>query len=749
MKTRGHKRTREGSTSQDQPPGVFLDTAQNDDSNNGEPNAPPTTASRPRVSTKRSRPSSNVPTPAPSRDLPAANDTTSLCSDSAEPAAPQELPSEQSGRTTRSQNKFRRPALDIGLDWQAAQREREAALAAKAEKKAERSRKDADKLERSHRREAGLARIGALEDERERRDREEDSDKYLNTGSTARRGYLASSKASGTQQPSSRAEERVESDGSGSKFSEDNGETSDNSGDEEDDEMGLTRKSAGPPKKRKTKAQLKRDKRIRLHEEIDAAKGPATKATVQPGGRGKKRLSEEAYAGALGPTGAFPKPLSPLDLSTTGDIVDAFRPAYKTKLLAQVTRACSSAAPESSSNPATPAKKPAVRRAPSSSSTAKLNTPRFHMAGTPAPATRPLQPPEPPSENEDEIGGLDDDDVAVSRESVTRGTIGRSFQSLKVTYVQPQPLAKAKAKRTPKANMDPTQSLSAELLPEWIRDTFKTILMPTLLDHYGAARDPWTLEAKTLTWSKRSAKPEPTTNAEKPRYLIDVLQEMVDSLYPREFQKLEQTDLLIRVARQRILNWRRAFYERATKVVKAGYQEFKLKHPKATKADIKTWAIKAVDPDTGLAFWETLPTCEDPMAHGNLQSVYVLTTFAPHINAVADSHFEDHQPPISALSLALAAVDFAFSAYRTGEYVAPKDKFDQEGVGKISDWYLKDAVLPALKKSDRGGLYMLTALAAAVDPWGNLTQDVSWILLDMSPTSLEVRVMQVQYCSIH
>ncbi|KAI1781945.1 hypothetical protein LXA43DRAFT_1105051 [Ganoderma leucocontextum] len=33
---------------------------------------------------------------------------------------------------------------------------------------------------------------------------------------------------------------------------------------------------------------------------------------------------------------------------------------------------------------------------------------------------------------------------------------------------------------------------------------------------------------------------------------------------------------------------------------------------------------------------------------------------------------------------------------------------------------------------------MLTALAAAVDPWGNLAQDVSRILLDISPTSLEV-----------
>ncbi|KAI1788195.1 hypothetical protein LXA43DRAFT_1097527 [Ganoderma leucocontextum] len=201
---------------------------------------------------------------------------------------------------------------------------------------------------------------------------------------------------------------------------------------------------------------------------------------------------------------------------------------------------------------------------------------------------------------------------------------------------------------------------------------------------------------------------------------------MIDSLYPHEFQKLEHDDLLFRVARQRILNWWRAFYEHAVKVVKAGYEEFKLKHRNTTKADIKKWAAKALDPDIGFAFWESPPTREDPTAHGNLQSIYILTTFAPHIAATANSHYEECQPPIGALSMALTAVDFSFSVYTTGEYVPPKDKFDQEGVGHISDWHLKDAVLPALKKHDQWSVFMERATQFSLDE--------SWIALPPVPT---------------
>lgn len=193
--------------------------------------------------------------------------------------------------------------------------------------------------------------------------------------------------------------------------------------------------------------------------------------------------------------------------------------------------------------------------------------------------------------------------------------------------------------------MDLDKSLSAKLLDDWVRPTFDTILMPTLLDHYGSEEDFWTLEDKMIT--KRRATTQNAVrafqslthsnsewlglksadNTDK-RYLIDVLQEIIDSLYPREFRKLDQADLLYRVvsihfipvgvqdkahyvqARQRILNWRRGFYERATKIVKAGYEQYKSKTRHATTANLKKWAVDAVDPDKGHAFWEFPPTHE-------------------------------------------------------------------------------------------------------------------------------------------
>ncbi|KAI1788197.1 hypothetical protein LXA43DRAFT_1063749 [Ganoderma leucocontextum] len=243
MKMRGRKQAREDSTSQEQPPGDFLDPTRVIGSDNKEDNPPPATSSGHRGSSKHSRPSSNGTAPA-SSDSPPADSTTSLRSDNADalPAPPEPLPAQTQGRTTRSQNKFRRPALDVGLDWQSAKHEREAAEAAKTQKKAEQVLKDTDKLEHSHRRQVSLARIAALEDERERRDREEDT-----TASIARwRGDLAlSNLAGGTREPSPAAEE-VESNDDGSQVSVNNAESSGSSGDEHHQNGGkVARQSAG------------------------------------------------------------------------------------------------------------------------------------------------------------------------------------------------------------------------------------------------------------------------------------------------------------------------------------------------------------------------------------------------------------------------------------------------------------------------------------------------------------------------
>ena len=56
--------------------------------------------------------------------------------------------------------------------------------------------------------------------------------------------------------------------------------------------------------------------------------------------------------------------------------------------------------------------------------------------------------------------------------------------------------------------MDPSNSLSAKQLDDWIRDTFNTIFMPTLLDYYGAQDDPWTLDLQKAAKTSKAAENE-------------------------------------------------------------------------------------------------------------------------------------------------------------------------------------------------------------------------------------------------
>ena len=61
--------------------------------------------------------------------------------------------------------------------------------------------------------------------------------------------------------------------------------------------------------------------------------------------------------------------------------------------------------------------------------------------------------------------------------------------------------------------------------------------------------------------------------------------------------------------RQRILNWRRGFLDRAIDIAAAAaHQKFKMGHPGMTKNDAAGWADGAMNPSTGFALWEAPPT---------------------------------------------------------------------------------------------------------------------------------------------
>ncbi len=55
---------------------------------------------------------------------------------------------------------------------------------------------------------------------------------------------------------------------------------------------------------------------------------------------------------------------------------------------------------------------------------------------------------------------------------------------------------------------------------------------------------------------------------------------------------------------------------------------------------------------------------QNPKARGMLMSIYVLRTFAPHLNMVAESQLEDVQAQFGALGMACAAVSLNFAVIR-------------------------------------------------------------------------------------
>ena len=122
-------------------------------------------------------------------------------------------------------------------------------------------------------------------------------------------------------------------------------------------------------------------------------------------------------------------------------------------------------------------------------------------------------------------------------------------------YVEPEPAPASKrsrAKRTPKAEVDPSQSLSVDNLPDWIRDDFDDFIIPTLLDHYGSQDDPWTLEPKKLALPSKTAggmAADESKGSNKPKSITEVLDYLIETLIPGRPRKftLEPKDRLVRI----------------------------------------------------------------------------------------------------------------------------------------------------------------------------------------------------------
>ncbi|PIL36990.1 hypothetical protein GSI_00682 [Ganoderma sinense ZZ0214-1] len=681
MSTRSKKRSRKGSTQQDAD-GTNQHEDEEDNENSAEiPSAPskPRPRAVRRASAKRLRTDTD-PSDVASGDSSAVNPVRESPPVEASPVEASQQRAHAYG--TRSANQHRRPGQDVGLNWQEARKEKEAVEAKRAAKKAQDELKKSNAIAKTRREEEGIERLAALERRREQDDDDDDEHHGL-TGIA--RGYLAGSSKAGTAPAQPRPDHHKSKHvaESGSEYEEQPASSSselDSTSEVESGEDDTGSKLAVKGKKRKTAAEKKREKQKEVRGRIDNVHEALPKNT---GGdsAAKARRSQAASAVVANP-----------------EANDTFRPMYRALLLQRAGQDTSPAtpdhltkshaAPRAHDTPAAPL--PQLRlRIPSSTPSSRIGTPNRERAYTPV-------------DDDEETRGLNDADVMISRETIVARPRGRQTQALQVVHTEPEPPQKPKAKRTTQADMDPKRSLSAKNVPPWISDDFENIIVPSLLDHYGAQSDPWTVDVKKPTKGKVIAASTSSSNGTLSDLgIVDILQQFIKQLFPRKQYELTSNDIIVRVARQRVANWRRGFLDRAINAVAAGYKQFKVKHPDASKHDVADWANDAMDVKTGFALWEAPPTDTDPKPHGALCSEYVLQTFGPHFKAIQGSLLADSSPPVGALSLALAALDVAFECYESGQPTPLQSNFDQALGGVATEDYLRLAVRPLLDTRDR------------------------------------------------
>ena len=117
------------------------------------------------------------------------------------------------------------------------------------------------------------------------------------------------------------------------------------------------------------------------------------------------------------------------------------------------------------------------------------------------------------------------------------------YQTLQVVYSQPEPPQKPKAKRTAQADMDPATSLSGNNLPRWIKDEFDSIIVPTVLEHYGAQQDPWKIDPQKATKANLIVADPSKSDLS----IVDIVQQLIASIFPRRQYQLTSNDIIIKV----------------------------------------------------------------------------------------------------------------------------------------------------------------------------------------------------------
>ncbi|TBU36867.1 hypothetical protein BD309DRAFT_984662 [Dichomitus squalens] len=332
------------------------------------------------------------------------------------------------------------------------------------------------------------------------------------------------------------------------------------------------------------------------------------------------------------------------------------------------------------------------------------------------------------------IAGFTDHDVSMSRSAVikyrarlshkTQGPANLVAQVPDAT-IEGDEAAPPKKTRAPKTQVSDGASRVLRALPSWVQGSVLTVIVPSLIKHYGARDDPWDLDGP------------PGTN-----HFKTVLNAILDAVYPEHDHDVRpgpsplcgpKVILTISKSRQQVYDWRSNFGKIAIKMVKEHVDAYRraysvdgaatwitnalAKGGRATYAtpNLEVWVISSLlNNYTTRSFKESrlivvVDSCVDhqaiPNGHcipanmmtlqnpaaacGALQTDYHIKLMVYHIQETDGALFKTSYQigdavynvtyPVRALALATVAT------CKTGTFVAPTKVFSGENVSSDTE----------------------------------------------------------------
>ncbi|KAI0043308.1 hypothetical protein FA95DRAFT_1575197 [Auriscalpium vulgare] len=277
------------------------------------------------------------------------------------------------------------------------------------------------------------------------------------------------------------------------------------------------------------------------------------------------------------------------------------------------------------------------------------------------------------SSEADDIEGLQDADVATSRDDVVQTEESGSFDVVVVASddeeYEEENLPK-KSRRT-KTEVPDGKSASMEHIPDFVKPHFESVILPSLRELYGVLEQPWEMDQGDTKF-------------------FDELERLVRDVCRYPSFTLHKSTPLYRCARQKMHDWRSYFQTKADTVIRneivrrfAGRARDSATIAAAlirSKKDIKAFITRFQQEWIWAEPMATPPT-------GALMSDYVLEVFSHHLKSIKGSCYVIEDTPASALALASAALHRSVLAWKSGVHVKMLD-FSNLNAGTLTLSYL-------------------------------------------------------------